>query len=260
MKISRREALRRTGLLLGGAISAPALAGVLGGCQPSTAEGWTPRALSAGQNDLVTTLSELILPATDTPGAEAAQVNRFIDTMLADWYPAGERERFLAGLAEVDAQCQEAHGETFLKCTPEEQTALLTRLDEEAHAPQKPDSSSSEESASEEEASDEEAEESGGLQREDTRVEEEVEEAKQDSVAGTDKENAAGGAEDGPPFFRTMKELTLLGYYTSEIGMEEAAPYNNDIIPGRFVGCLPLEESKGQPGVGGYENLPAQSA
>ena len=252
MKISRREALRRTGLLLGGALSAPALAGVLGGCQPGgTAESWTPRALSAEQNELVTTISEMILPETNTPGAKAAQVNRFVDTMLADWYPADERAHFLTGLADVDAQCQEAHGKAFLECTPEEQTALLTRLDEAAHAP--------EASASGEETSDEEAEENGGLQREDTRMEEEVEEAKQDSGAAAE-ESGAGEAEDAPPFFRTMKELTLLGYYTSEVGMGEAAPYNNDIVPGRFLGCVPLEKTKGQPGVGGHANLPKQSA
>lgn len=255
MKISRREALKRTGLLLGGAISAPALAGVLGGCQSSTAPEWTPTALSAEQNDLVTAISEMIIPETETPGAKAAQVNRFIDTMLADWYPSEERERFLTGLADVDAQCQQAHGKDFLECTSEQQTALLTRLDEEAHAPPP--------SPAEEPPSGEQAEEpttDGEPSQSGERVTEEMQEATDSTQAQGEEPQPEAPARQGPPFFRTMKELTLLGYYTSEVGMKEAQPYNNDIIPGRFIGCMPLGESAGQPGVGGYADLPEPSA
>ena len=35
------------------------------------------------QNETVITLSELIIPTTDTPGAKAAKVNEFIDGVLS---------------------------------------------------------------------------------------------------------------------------------------------------------------------------------
>ena len=47
--IARREALRRTAILLGGVLSAPAIAGVLAGCDSRGAGGtWTPLALTDG--------------------------------------------------------------------------------------------------------------------------------------------------------------------------------------------------------------------
>lgn len=43
--------------------------------------------------------------------------------------------------------------------------------------------------------------------------------------------------EDPPHFFRQMKELTLLGYFTSEIGASQAMRYRE--TPGRFDPCVP---------------------
>ena len=56
------------------------------------------RVLDPRQNATVVALCDAILPATDTPGAVAAQVNEFIDLLLSDWYDAADRDRFLAGL------------------------------------------------------------------------------------------------------------------------------------------------------------------
>jgi glucoside 3-dehydrogenase (cytochrome c) hitch-hiker subunit len=83
------------------------------------------RVLSPHQDAIVIAASERIIPATDTPGAAAAQVDRFIDTMLADWHTPAEQKRFLAGLAELDEQ-------QFLERTPAQQTAIVERLDAEA--------------------------------------------------------------------------------------------------------------------------------
>ena len=51
---------------------------------PRGCQDWTPRVLTARQNDAVVVLTELIIPETDTPGAKAALVNRFIDSVLSD--------------------------------------------------------------------------------------------------------------------------------------------------------------------------------
>jgi len=49
--------------------------------------------------------------------------------------------------------------------------------------------------------------------------------------------------QDGPShFFSLMKQLTLLGYFTSEIGVTQALRF--DPVPGDYDGCVPLE--KGQ--------------
>lgn len=80
------------------------------------------RVLSPHQDAIVLAACERIIPATDTPGAAEVQVDRFIDTMLADWYAAAEQKRFLAGLAELDEQ-------RFLERTAAEQAAIIEGLD-----------------------------------------------------------------------------------------------------------------------------------
>ena len=162
--ITRRQALERVAILLGGAISAPTVAGVLS--KPTrrawaASPAWAPRTLSPAQLELVATVAEHIIPPTDTPGARAAGVHRFVDTLLSDHYPATERDRFLAGLADVDARAQSAHGQPFRQCSPEQRIALLGEMDARAFA--------------------------------------------------------SSRGEDGW-FFRRLKELTIVGYYTSEFG------------------------------------------
>ena len=50
--------------------------------------------------------------------------------------------------------------------------------------------------------------------------------------------------QDGEPahYFRMVKELTLLGYFTSEIGYTQAMRYME--TPGRFDPCVPYEEGE----------------
>ncbi len=46
--------------------------------------------------------------------------------------------------------------------------------------------------------------------------------------------------EDPNHYFRMMKELTLLGYFTSEVGATKALRYNP--IPGKYVGDYPYKK------------------
>ena len=94
---------------------------------------WVPKVLSAHQDQTVTVLCELIIPQTDTPGAKAAQVNRFIDSVLKD-APAADRASFLKGLAWMDARSTALFGKNVISATPDQQTALLTRLSSEESA------------------------------------------------------------------------------------------------------------------------------
>lgn len=49
--------------------------------------------------------------------------------------------------------------------------------------------------------------------------------------------------EDEPVhYFRMMKELTLLGYFTSEPGMTKAKRYMP--LPGKYIGCVPYTKGE----------------
>ena len=100
------------------------------------AQDWTPRILTARQNDAVVALTELIIPDTGpapgTPGAKAARVNRFVDSVLNDAQPA-DRQTFVKGLAWIDARSKSLFGTDFLAASAADQTALLTRLSKEGN-------------------------------------------------------------------------------------------------------------------------------
>lgn len=94
---------------------------------------WRPSVLSAHQNESVIAITDLIIPSTDTPGAKAAHVNRYIDLLLRDG-SLDQREAFLGGLAWLDTYAIREHGHPFVKCPPADQVAMLTALDEGAGA------------------------------------------------------------------------------------------------------------------------------
>jgi hypothetical protein len=95
---------------------------------------WTPKVLSAHQDRTVTTLCELIIPETDTPGAKAAQVNRFIDAVLKE-APAADRASFLKGLLWMDARSKALFGKDIISSAPDQQTTLLTKVSSEEAGP-----------------------------------------------------------------------------------------------------------------------------
>jgi hypothetical protein len=133
--IDRRKALKQ--IAVGGAVIATinpgdAFAGThqhvhAPGPPAAAAAPWKPLFFNAHQNETVIILSELIIPATDTPGAKAAKVNEFIDLMLSEEGSAAKKE-FLRGLAWMDKKSQELYGVDFKDATPQQQTALLVTL------------------------------------------------------------------------------------------------------------------------------------
>lgn len=138
--VNRRDAIRAIATAGLGAMSMPLWADTLTALArthaahrdpASTAAapqaGWTPQVLTPRQNETVATLCELIIPETETPGARAALVNRFIDSVLQA-APAGDRASFLAGLAWLDARSTALFRTDLLGATAAQQTALLTRL------------------------------------------------------------------------------------------------------------------------------------
>ncbi|MGH7495393.1 MAG: gluconate 2-dehydrogenase subunit 3 family protein [bacterium] len=185
--MNRREALQRVALLLGGAISTPVVQAVLSGCKPSP--NYKPRTLKPEQFEVITSIADLIIPATETPGAKGTGVPEFIDLILTECYPPKDRDRFLTGLTAFEALFQQNQGKPYLQAKPEEQAEILIELDREAVAARR------------------------------------------------------SGTSD-LPFFGMMKELTLIGYYTSTVGANDELQFQP--ATNRFDGCIPLERVDGR--------------
>lgn len=86
---------------------------------------WKPIFLDAHQNDTLIVLSDLIIPATDTPGAKDALANRFIDALLAAETRETQRG-FLNSLAYLDGESLARYGAAFLHLSREQQIELLS--------------------------------------------------------------------------------------------------------------------------------------
>jgi hypothetical protein len=74
-------------------------------------------------------LSEIIIPATGTPGAHAAGVAAFIEHIVADWYGEEDRSAFLAGLGDVDARSVKASGRAFIEAPAAQQMQVVRELE-----------------------------------------------------------------------------------------------------------------------------------
>ena len=150
------------------------------------------KAFNPHQNATVITISELIIPQTDTPGAKAVRVNEFIDLIVAEWYDQEEKSTFLTGLADVDQRSQSSFGKDLVGCSDKQQIQILNDLDEESRVKSEPPL----------------------------------------------RHRARNIAPEEKPFFLMIKQLTLIGYYTSEIGFVQEL--HEEIIPARHAGCAPL--------------------
>jgi hypothetical protein len=154
------------------------------------------KTLNPHQDATVTTMAELIIPQTETPGAKAVRVNEFIDLILTEWYDDEDRTKFLAGLANVDTQSRDLFGKDFVDCPAAQQKQLLTALDEQLTEMRQADILSSHR-------------------------------RRRELLATND-------------FFYAVKQLTLVGYFTSEEGAKQALHY--EVIPSKHIQCAPIEE------------------
>jgi len=192
--MERREALRLMGAAsVFSVLSSDLFAATLRAQLAATKAG-TPRTLSPAQNEIVVAMSDVMIPATDTPGAKAAKVNEFVDLILTEWATEDEKKIFLDGLAEADRKTNALFGHDFAAASTKEQAAIVQAFDEELATLRN--------------------------------------EKLPEQIRSWELTLAL-------PFFSQMRQLTLVGYYTSPIGQEQELKV--EIIPGALHGCVPAE-------------------
>jgi hypothetical protein len=220
--INRREAIRRVSALLGG------MAFVGGSGLLAAAETARPAAGAAvgefSVQDIVflDEIAETILPATKTPGAKAAKTGAFMALMVTDCYSPAQQKVFRDGMRKLDEAAKKANGVSFIAATSQQRLAVLTVLDREQKRVM-------------------DAREAADRKRKGLAQLRGVVAAIDEGNAASSSQGSVQGTEPGtePPahYFRMMKELSLLGYFTSEIGCKQAMRYVE--APGRFDACVP---------------------
>lgn len=128
---SRRELLKGLIVSVGGATLLNSCNGVAGAFSSTAGK---HRFFTEREMQLVTKLSDLILPRTDTPGAIDANVPGFIDGLMTEWANEDTRMSQRAALAEIDSQLNAAAGSDFLGLDDADAENTLRRYDARAYA------------------------------------------------------------------------------------------------------------------------------
>jgi hypothetical protein len=197
--ISRREAIQRVSVLLGGVALVDGdrmFAAMPDAAAKETTAAQGVGTFTAADVAFLDEVAETILPETSTPGAKAARTGAFMALMVTDAYTPRNQQIFRDGMTRLEEACQREYAAPFVQARAEQRLALLQRLDAERQA------------------------------------EQEAREARQRSRAPVPPPPPL----DAPVhYFRLMKELALLGYFTSEIGYRQVMRYME--TPGRYDPC-----------------------
>lgn len=201
--MNRRDAIGRVGLILGGTIIGAEF--FMSGCKPGSSASNIGDLAKPEITSFLDEVAETILPETGTPGAKAAKVGAFMNVMVRDCYTEADQKVFLEGIGKLDEASNKKFSKKFMEITAAQRTELLTDLDKEAK-----------EYAT-----------------------------KRGADAEADKAKHKGEKDyKGPDvpnhYFTMMKQLTLLGYFTSEVGATKALRYVP--VPGKYDGNYPYKK------------------
>jgi len=205
--MDRRELLKMVAALTGGVVIGAN--SFLTGCNT---EDKTGTSLTFSENDIafLDEVADTILPTTKTPGAKAAKVGQFMTVMVNDCYEEKNQKIFHEGMGKLDDASKKKFSNAFMKITPQERHDLLVQVDQETKDYQK-------------------------KKAEFDKIQNEKE------ISEKSAGNTEFKKEDYPPhYFVMMKQLTLLGYFTSEIGATQALRYV--AVPGKYEGCIPYKK------------------
>jgi hypothetical protein len=132
--MERREAIKRTLLMTGVAMSPAVMSALLQGCQVEPQADWTPEFFSVEQGQLIRQVTDHILPATDTPGASDVGVPEYIDMMVKNCMDEEDQAKFMAGLEAFEKEAAAKLGKGLLEASAEEQLNWLKSVDSAAKA------------------------------------------------------------------------------------------------------------------------------
>jgi hypothetical protein len=202
--INRREAIRCVSAVLGGVAFVGGSRLLAAVEKASAASKGAPGEFSEQDIAFLDEIAETILPATKTPGAKAAKTGAFMALMVTDSYSSAEQKIFREGMRRVDEATMKANSLSFMAATPQQRLAVLTTLDHEQKR---------------------------------------VMDLREAGAPATSVSGPEAAIKQPAHYFRMMKELALLGYFTSEIGCTKALRYVES--PGRFDACIPY--TPGEP-------------
>jgi len=206
--MNRRELLKMVAAATGAAMIGGEF--LLSGCKGNSDA--APVAFTEENIAFLDEVAETIIPQTNTAGAKAAGVGRFMTVMVNDCYTKDDQEIFHKGLNILDDQCNKMHNVGFMKATPEQRKQLLIAVDKETkdYIKKKADAEN---------------------------VQDQKEKQGQERNTNDFKKQTLPNH-----YFQQLKQLAIFGYFTSEKGRTEALRYTP--VPGKYVGVIDYKKGE----------------
>ncbi|MEH6406176.1 MAG: gluconate 2-dehydrogenase subunit 3 family protein [Leeuwenhoekiella sp.] len=141
--MNRRQVIRNLGLGAGYMVAAPSLFNLLQSCKSDPTLEWEPVFLTATNGYVLKQVLDVIIPKTDTPGANDLNIAQFIDSYMNEVADPKEQQKFKAGAnafslnfkstfdkdaADGKAEDFEKITEKYLRAAPEDRKNFVERL------------------------------------------------------------------------------------------------------------------------------------
>ncbi len=211
--MDRRELLKMVALATGGMVVGGEF--LLSGCKNNNAgeASFSPENIA-----FLDEVGETILPTTAaSPGAKATQIGQFMKTFVNDCYEPEDQKIFKDGIGKINDESKKKFDKDFMQLSPQQKTDLLTQLDNAAKIENKQTQAYFDSM---------------------TMVQNEAQTMKQ-NFEGKDQ-HATKYRANPTYYFALMKQLTLLGYFTSKLASNTALRY--EAVPGRYDGDYPYKK------------------
>lgn len=205
--MERRELLKWIAVVTGGVVVGGEV--FLTGCKTGAK---ADAGFTAANISLLDEIGETIIPATDVPGAKAAQIGEFMKVMITDCYTQAEQDAFLKGIPALEEACKKANSQSFMDCTPQQRHDFLVSLEKEAK-------------------------EFNKKRDETNKPKKEANDKANEKLPWKDQKEYVW---DPPHYYTMMKQLTLHGYFSSKIGMTQALRHLP--VPGKYDGAYPYKK------------------
>ena len=185
-------------------------------------EAYKPTFFGAAEYALVSRVADLIIPATDTPGALGAGVPEYIDRVVS--LNPEHQGLMRAGLEWLDGRSRELFTQRFLDASEAQQVGILQPLSDELDRRQRARLTDWYRAGG-----------AGGIfyaPRTDA-----TETGQRPNPVAAPAETSTSPADVSVGFFRLLKNLTADGYYTSRVGLVDELGYIGNTPRGAFPSC-----------------------
>ena len=135
--MDRRTAIKRTSFIMGAALSTGTMAGLLAGCKAEKKLNWEPVFFTSDEAKTVSSLTDTILPKTETPGASEVGVPEYMDDLIGNFWSEEEQVAFKSKITNVNQIAEEKFGDSYFNLVADQQNHRTGRREGRNNGPQR---------------------------------------------------------------------------------------------------------------------------